>query len=291
MSAIWASASELALHPFFLDADTGPLYAVHHHPANPAAWRGNVLCVPAFNEEMNRCRSMITLQAAALARLGFGTLVIDLHGTGDSAGHYRDGRWSIWLDNLRAAHRWLGQQRGGCAALLGVRLGALLATELHAALGEPAVALLLWQPVVDGKIHMNQFMRLRIAAQLDRPNLPKETTASMRAALQADGTLEVSGYEVHRDLVAAIDSAHLSSCMPAAGAAVLWLEHVTAGAPEIPLPSRKVAQAWSEAGRPVTMQTYPGAQFWQVHERVVTPSIIEQTSAWLAARGSANVHG
>lgn len=271
------------LQPFFLDASSGRLFAVHHRPADPSQWRGNVLCVAPFNEEMNRCRSMITLQALAWATLGFGTLVLDLHGTGDSAGHYRDGRWPIWLDNLRAAHGWLQQQPGGCRALLGIRLGTMLAAEFHSSLASPKVALMLWQPVVDGKLHMNQFMRLRIAARLDQPNLPKESTASMRAELAGGRTLEVSGYEIHPELVASIDAARLAEQVPVSGALVLWIEHVSSDNPEASLPSRNALAAWSAAGCNATLQTFTGPQFWQVHERVVNDQIIARTTDWFAA--------
>ena len=271
------------LQPFFLDTPGGRRFAVHHRPPPGAPWRGHVLCAAPFNEEMNRCRSMVTLQALEWARLGFGTLVLDLQGTGDSEGHYGDGRWSGWLDDLRAGQRWLAAQPGGCRGLMGIRLGAMLAAELHAELADADVALMLWQPVVDGKLHMNQFMRLRIAAKLDQPQAEKETTASMRALLAAGGTLEISGYELHAELVRAIDAARLAQRIPAAGSPLLWLEHVSADNPEASLPSANTIAAWAAAGRECTLKTFVGAQFWQVHERVVNAAVIEATSGWFAA--------
>src|SRR2546426_10091814 len=91
------------LAPFFLNAPSGRLLAVHHRPAELSSIRGHLLCILPFNEEMNRCRSMITLQAKAFSLLGIGTLVLDLHGTGDSEGNYVDARWEIWLEDIRAA--------------------------------------------------------------------------------------------------------------------------------------------------------------------------------------------
>jgi hypothetical protein len=60
--------------PFFLDTPSGPMFCLHRTPAN-AELRGSVLFIPAFNEEMNRCRSMLTLQAESLAAQGIGSLV------------------------------------------------------------------------------------------------------------------------------------------------------------------------------------------------------------------------
>jgi exosortase A-associated hydrolase 2 len=228
---------------------------------------------------------MVTLQAQALAQLGFGTLLVDLHGTGDSQGLYRDARWSTWLDDLHAAHAWLQARPGGCRALWGIRLGAILAAQLHVRLARPELALALWQPVIDGKQHLNQFLRVRMAAQLDRPNLPKETTTSMRQQLAAGEPLEVAGYEIHPELATAIDAARLTDHALQA-AAILWLDSVSPDNPELSLPTRAAAEAWAKAGVRVEPVAYSGPAFWQVHERVVTPSIIEKTTHWFAGRAA-----
>lgn len=272
-----------AVEPFFLPTPGGPVFAVHHQPAAGVAVRGHVLVVPPFNEEMNRCRSMVTLQAREFAKLGFGTLLVDLHGTGDSAGEHGDARWALWLDNLKAALAWLQARPGGCIALLGIRLGAVLAAEVMATAEGAPRTLVLWQPVVDGKIHMNQFLRVRMAAQLDRPNLPKETTASMRKQLEAGESIEVAGYELHPELVRAIDAANLVKQRPPARQ-VLWLENVSADGGELPGPAVAAAKTWSEAGVAAEMQGYVGPAFWQVHERVLTPSIVAITTPWVAQK-------
>lgn len=278
------SSVDVVVEPFFLDTPGGRAFAVHHRPRDSATIRGNVLCVPPFNEEMNRCRSMMTLQAQALVALGFGTLVIDLHGTGDSAGDYRDARWQIWLEDIHAARRWLEMQAGGLSAILGVRLGAVLAAQVHAQLGEPDLALVLWQPVLDGKVHLTQFLRVRMAAQLDRPDLPKETTASMRQQLAAGQSVEVAGYEIHPELAKAIDGARLTSHKLASGSHVLWLENVGKDQPEISPSSKNTLLAWETAGVTIDVGTYSGPAFWQVHERVTSPAVIERTSAWLSRK-------
>lgn len=272
----------VVVEPFFFDAPGGRVFAVHHRPSDAARIRGNVLCVPPFNEEMNRCRSMMTLQAQALAALGFGTLVVDLHGTGDSEGEYRDARWEIWLDDIRAMRRWLVMQPGGLSAIWGIRLGAVLAAQVHAELGESGIALVLWQPVLAGNVHLTQFLRVRMAAQLDRPDLPKETTASLRQQLAMGQAVEVAGYEIHPELAKAIDGARLIANKLANGTHVLWLENASQDQAEILPISKNALPAWETAGVAIDAGTYAGPAFWQVHERVTAPAIIERTSAWLS---------
>jgi exosortase A-associated hydrolase 2 len=272
--------------PHFLDTSGGRVFAVHHRPDGTA--RGQVLCVPPFNEEANRCRSLFTRQAQVWAdELGFGTLVVDLFGTGDSDGGHVDARWPLWLANLRAAHDWLARREGQARVIWGTRLGALLATELHRALPGPAPALLLWQPVIDGSVHLTQFLRVRMAAQLDRPQLAKETTKSMREQLASGQPLEVAGYELHPDLASAIDRARMADRAPASGTRVLWLEAAQGEPPEIGAPSRAVVDRWLAEGVTVVTQTHGGALYWQVHERVLNLDVIAHSTAFLEAQASA----
>lgn len=268
--------------PFFLDVPEGRLFAVYRCPDGPV--RGNVLCVPPFNEEMNRCRSMVTMQANALAQQGFGILLLDLLGTGDSTGDYRDGRWHVWLDNIRAGMAWLDEQPGACTMLWGIRLGAMLAAEVHGGLGRTDLGLMLWQPVLDGKQYFTQFLRLRLAAQMYRTDVAKETTASLRAQLAAGENVEISGYEIQPALAHALDVRRLEALLPAAGAPVLWLENVPATAEGLGPASRKVLDAWSGAGLCPDVLTFEGPQFWQVHERVVAHQALERTASWVAQR-------
>jgi exosortase A-associated hydrolase 2 len=272
----------VVVEPFFLSSPSGRIFAVHHRPRDGGS-RGHVLVVPPFNEEANRCRSMVTLLARALASIGVGVLVVDLYGTGDSAGEYRDARWSLWIGDVQAALAWLADQPGGCAAMLGIRLGAILAAQVHQQSCDAAVGMVLWQPVVDGKLHLNQFLRVRMAAQLDRPDLPKETTATMRHMLEAGSTLEVAGYELHPELVRAIDAARLTDFAPKT-ASLVWLDHVTAESPDFTPATARAIETWRAKGVAVQAMTFTGPMFWQVHERVVTPSIIAHTQRCLEQR-------
>lgn len=274
----------MIVEPFFLASPSGRLFAVHHRPRNVARIRGHVLCIAPFNEEMNRCRSMMTLQAEAFAEIGLGTLVFDLHGTGDSSGEYCDARWANWLADIQVAANWANAQPGGLKALLGVRLGAILAAESYAGLGGAALALILWQPVADGKVHLTQFLRVRMAAQLDRPDLPKENTTTMRQQLAAGQNLEVAGYEIHPELANAIEKARLLDHALPAGSKVLWLENASPENSEISAPGKKAALAWQGADASVDAVAFSGPAFWQLYERAVSPDIIEKTSRWLHDR-------
>ena len=116
------------MNPFFLPSRRGALFAIDHPPSS--AGEQAVLYIPPFAEEMNKARRMVALQAAELARSGCRVLLLDLYGTGDSAGDFRDARWEFWLDDLTRAVEWLAGQGGRRVTLLGLRAGCLLALDL-----------------------------------------------------------------------------------------------------------------------------------------------------------------
>lgn len=277
-----ARGQDVRVEPFFLPAAVGTRYCVYHCPvAGPL--RGTVVCLPAFNEEMNRCRSMITLQATALAEIGIATLVIDPSGTGDSSGEFLDARWDDWLDDVDLACRWLQMRGQRCVALWGVRLGCLLAAEALTRGAAPHAHLIAWQPVVEGKLHLTQFLRVRIAAAMERSGGPRETTASLRSELAAGKPIEVAGYALHPALTAAIDQRRLTALRLPSETRVLWAEHASATDPQLPPASQRAIEQLRTDGCVVTLSPFTGIAFWQVHDRALAPALIQQTRNWAAA--------
>lgn len=279
-----------SVEPLFLDSNGRAIFAIHHRPDPGVPAAGQVLVALPFNEEMNRCRSMITLQARALARIGVGTLVVDPFGTGDSEGEYRDLRWDIWRDNLQTGLDWLAEQPGGPAegpgkfqGILGIRLGCILAAELAMANSGAGLALLLWQPVLDGKQHFNQFLRIRLAAQMQRSDMTRETTASLREQLAAGQCIEIAGYEIHPEFAAAVESRNLAALLPPARTPVFWLEQAAAEAPQLPPAAQKLHDSWIAAGLTPEAAFFNGPAFWQTHERAIADHAVELTTRWTAA--------
>jgi len=263
--------------PFFLPSNPGKIFAVYHRPGGAVEPWGNVLIVPAFNEEMNRCRSMVTLQAQALAQRGVGTLVIDLYGTGESDGEHGDARWDTWISNVHQGIEWLDTQPGGCVALLGIRLGVPLT--LNALQQDKKKrAIIAWQPVVDGKTYLTQFMRMKIAANMDRSDIPKETTSGMRAQLAEGKCIEVAGYEIHPELAMAVENLRLSELIPQESTAVTWFEKGGEAESTFSPASEKFLGSWRQTGRYAEAVLFEGPAFWALHDRFLAPDLVKKTS-------------
>jgi len=278
------SRVEASVNPFFLKTPRGYLFSVYHAPRNGLPLRGKVLCIPPFNEEMNRCRSVQTQLAQTLAGQGFSVLMIDLHGTGDSSGEYHEARWLDWLSDIAFALEWLAKQPGASVcALLGIRLGAILAAQVYSECHIPNITLLLWQPVLEGKAHLTQFLRIRIAAQLDRIDRFKKSTADMRQQWIRGELVEVAGYAIHPLLAADIDAAVLLRTKLPVGSRVLWLEQTSQSLNELSIGKHQAFDVWKKPDVTLNFMTYADPPFWQVHERVSAPQLITKTSEWLAS--------
>lgn len=265
------------IEAFFLPGSQGARFAIYHPPAADVAERGGVLYVPPFAEEMNKARRMVALQARRLAVAGFGVLIPDLYGCGDSAGDFAEARWEIWRDDLSRCRDWLLGRGHHRLVLWGLRLGALLAAELAG--DSTTQRLLLWQPVLDGERFLHQFLRLRLTA--DRIKGGDKTMARLQEVLAAGQTLEVSGYELSPELATAMKQARLQ--VPPGGGWVDWFELVSAvNRPLLPASQRTVDE-WRTSGVTVHARTLVGEAFWATQEIAVAPDLLAATVAALVA--------
>lgn len=265
----------IVLQPLYLNSGRGRIFALFTPPADN---KEVLLFLPSFGEELNRCRVMVAMQARKLAALGYGCLLIDYYGTGDSQGDFSETDWQTWHDNAETAYRWLIDQGHQRIGLWGLRLGAILAAEMAQYYPDGFTRLLLWQPVLDGKTFLTQFMRIRLAMLMDR-NEPKETTQQMRDYLQQGHHLEVAGYLLSPQFATEIDSKKLVDYTQIGpNIPVDWFEAITEpGATLLPA-CEKVTQAWLQQGLKLTVHTYTGPFFWQLHERELTPELLKQTT-------------
>ena len=262
--------------PFFLNTDEGERFCLYHEPEPGVQPRGTILYVPPFAEELNKSRRMVMLQARAYAQAGFGVLQIDLYGCGDSSGDIGKAHGEIWLKDLEQAWRWLDQRNLGPRHLWGLRLGGLLA--LHFAKRVNPASLILWQPALSGRAHLNQFARMQSAARLfsTGPSVEQNT--------------EIGGYLMSPSLSKAIHELDAAKLTP--GCPVQWLELNTriqdaaedyATAAGISHPALQPASAllitrWRDAGATVHTWSLHGDPFWSSAEIGIVPDLLAATA-------------
>ena len=261
--------------PIFLTLNGRKLFALQVAPTGPCT--GAVLYLPAFAEEMNRFRSHVSAHARALAALGFQSLLLDPFGTGESEGEIVDGNWQHWLDDAAAAGQWLIAQTGQPLTVWGARTGALLAAEVAAGGAVDVAGLLFWQPVLDGKQFMNQYLRLRIASQMVK-DAERETSELIRARLAAGEALEVAGYPLTGMLADSLAARRLDGFPSIARQRIAWLDLVARPGQDFAPASRNLIDQLRAAGAQLHCETVACPLVWQLHERVDAPELLQASA-------------
>ena len=137
--------------PIWFGPADRPLFGWFHRPRSGRARLGVVLCPPVGDEERRVYLTYRTL-AESLTGAGHAVLRFSYDGTGDSAGAFGDpGRVDAWTRSIAEAVAVMRSAGARRVAVVGMRLGATLATCAAAAI-EPAIdALVLWDPCATGR--------------------------------------------------------------------------------------------------------------------------------------------
>jgi exosortase A-associated hydrolase 2 len=262
----------------FIAAPGGPLAAVVWQPPPGAPTDFAVLHVPPAGDELNKSRRMVAMQARELARRRATVALVDLRGTGDSAGEHGDATWAGWHADIVAAWTWLATLTGSVPRVLwGLRLGSLLATELVASGRVLPDALLLWQPVVAGRIFFSQWLRVASTQQMTGRGQAVGDAKSLRTMLAEGSSVEIAGYDLNPELVSGADAVDLVG-LPAPRCPVLWRETTIADPALVSPAAAKVQTAWNGHKTILDFAAVTGPSFWASQELVEAPELIAATT-------------
>ena len=162
--------------PFFFGSSTQALFGIHHVPAASTVRSRAVLICPPIGWEYMRTHRALRNTARMLSDLGFDVLRFDFFGTGDSAGESRDASVGRWVENIRvAAEEARAVASTDHLSIVGLRLGATLAS-LAVSNAVGAESLVLWDPVVRGRDHLDTLQRMNneLIALSHRPDQSAE---------------------------------------------------------------------------------------------------------------------
>ena len=282
----------MACEPFFLQtgAHGGDQRLCLHYPAQGSRTHGLVVYVHPLGEEMNKARRMAALQSRAFSRAGYAVLQIDLLGCGDSSGDFGDATWPHWTNDVRMACEWLRQRHttqhtGGVPVplwLWGLRSGCLVAVAAARQLNEPC-HFLFWQAPASGKAMLQQFLRLKVAADL-ADGQGSGAMSALHKQLANGETVEIAGYMLSSALANELAQANLTPPVSGnAGRYLVWLELSSREDATPGTVSAQTVTAWGQAGFDTHLQGLSGPAFWQTNE-------IEEVPVLIAASTAAIVH-
>ncbi len=268
-------SSKYKVDAFFLKGGKGNVFTVSFTPTDKI--RGSIIYIPPFAEEANRCRESATQQARQFAENGYVCLLVDLYGSGDSAGDLVDATWEIWRKDVLAAAAWIDQHIEDCALILwGMRLGTLLAADIAAQDPERFKKLILWQPVLNGKTYLTQFLRQRVVSLLER-NEPAETTAQMIQKLEQGLAVEVAGYALPGDLAMQIIRNTFKQFSQLEKVAITWLEIVASEENNISIASQRFIDELTKNGGTINSLAVVSPSIWTLQKRTYAPELINAT--------------
>jgi exosortase A-associated hydrolase 2 len=264
---------DIQITPFFMESPRGRLFCLYLAPQANAI-RGGILYLHPFAEEMHKSRRMAALQARALAAQGYAVLQIDLTGSGDSAGDFGDASWSAWKADAQLAHQWLAETINKPIGLWGLRTGGLLALDISRQL--PAVdRLILWQPVTNGDLFLNQFLRIKLANEMLTSKQSKTNTKELRTSLANGNSVEVAGYRLSPTMARELAQIQFPALPPPCP--VFWLEAGLNKGAQITPASMSIIDAWHDAGAVVHSKALTSDPFWNTQEITESPEFIAAT--------------
>jgi exosortase A-associated hydrolase 2 len=256
---------------FFFGRAESRLFGVYHAPQSAADRDlGIVLCAPVGREYTKTHRALRQL-ALRLARLGFHVLRFDYRGCGDSSGEPVDADLVRWSQDVSLAVDELEDRAGlSKVGLIGLRLGGALAL-LSARTRRDVEALVLWEPVLDGRRHLGELKATNAKWLADR-GLPSEPAPR-------DGALGILGFPMGRALLGGIEGLEWTLDRRPARRVLLLRETAD------PADASLLDQLKSH-GVSFQVHTTPAERFWQDVDsgtRMFVPtSSLEAVTSWLS---------
>ncbi|WP_174441980.1 alpha/beta fold hydrolase [Azospirillum brasilense] len=234
------------------------------HPA--AGRRGVVLCAPYGGEALATHRAWRHF-AEGLAAAGLPVLRFDYPGTGDSIGQEGDpARLDAWLGGVRSAAAHLRAVTGvEEVALVGLRLGALLATAAAREVGADALALL--APFPSGRAFLQELRAVALLAE--RP-------AGAPSAVGPEG-IDSAGFRLTPETAEALRGLDLARTAEAPARRVLILDRPEGRAGALAERFRTLGAVVEEAPFPDHTRLITSVQ-----HAILDCSAFERVTAWLA---------
>ena len=238
-----------------------------------------LLIVPPFAEEMNKSRKMMSLLLDEIAAENTAGYLFDLFGTGDSAGDFREATWGIWRANLVSMIDFIASQNGvEQISIVAIRTGALLVNSVLAeesAIADKIQSIHYWNPVLNGRQFINQFLRLRLAASMIRNEAEKVTVKNLRQQLQEKSTLEVAGYMLNNELIVGMETAQIT--LPETTASIpLHFYELSALSQITPGLAKKISEV-STNEQLCSSYVVDGPKFWSTQEIAISEPLLALT--------------
>ncbi|MDH5444135.1 MAG: hydrolase 2, exosortase A system-associated [Gammaproteobacteria bacterium] len=261
--------------PFFNDSESGKIFCTYFKSTTINTNQA-VVFVPPFAEEMNKSRRMFSQQARRLASNGINSILVDLYGTGDSEGEFYETTWDTWVSDIICTINWLKNQGKTSIGLVALRLGCLLAIDVAQKCNIQHIVF--WQPVINGDNYLGQFLRLRLAAEMNSVSGEKSSVKNLKDMLNSGENVEVAGYMLSSKLAIELQNKQLDKFTSLKNTkTIFWYDIVADSNREPPLIHRKTQEQIREKNIHMESFKIAGASFWNCVEIVDIKELLQST--------------
>lgn len=260
------------MQAFYFGESGRPLFGALHEPVTaPRNPRAVVVCAPLWQEALRAHRALRQV-SVRLAKAGLFALRFDYYGAGDSGGDIHEGDVNQWLADVATAVDEAKKAKGlPRVTLLGLRFGASLAA-LAAAERSDVESLVLWEPVLDGKQHLDEGMAAHRAWN--------DTYRVWRSAHQTrtwNGNAEMQGFPITEAMRRSVSSVDLTR-LPRTAPTVLLVER------ESVVGGQQLKEHLVTLGARVDHEVVPEPEIWKSQEldqAVVPRQTLDRIVTWL----------
>ncbi len=268
--------------PIFIKSTKGNIFALYHPPKENADIKRTILFIPPFAEELNKSRHMINRQARQFAQAGYGVLILDFYGTGDSEGCFNEATINIWQEDILNAISWLSKFSPTPPIFWAMRSGALITLSLLQKKPDLTDHIILWSPVNQGEKFITQFLRIKLGeAVIQKTSGQKVTMAGLWKRLKSGDNVEVGGYGLSSDLAQGVSKLSLENIIPPKTLSVGWLETSLHSPASLSPASQKTITAWQGHNIPVKAIAVNDISFWTLQEPEWANDYLKQTLSLL----------
>jgi exosortase A-associated hydrolase 2 len=236
-----------------------------------------VFCHPFAEEKKCSHRAYVHL-ARRLSIEGYAALRFDFSGCGDSEGEFVAATLEAWEADAAAAAAFLRAETGAIKlTFFGLRLGAVLALRACGNDGAPA-ALVLWQPVVNGKDYVAEnFRRVAIKQMLTQGQGRAPGGEAVEKLRAGEGEMDFDGYRLCGALYCGLSEIVLAT--PAPRVPTLLVQ--VAPRDVLQREYRSLVETWQAAGARVSARAVIVPPIWSRLELEDPAPLIEATVEWL----------
>ena len=269
------------IEPFFIQGYKGYLFCQCTLPKTKHPTK-SVLLLPPFAEEMNKSRRMLSQQAWCLAERGYTVYMLDLYGTGDSAGEFSDATWEIWCRDIKDILQRISKDGFISVSILALRMGALLLEAVFESNEIEIDRVILWQPSISGEILLNQFLRLKLAADMISSAGSGMNTKEIKQKLTNGISMEIAGYSINPILADSISNTKLEKISFPPSIDVDWYELLAKEDRAVSVATQKVIDKLKGAGVNIRLKKIVGTSFWSTIELVDVHDLLKATTKLLS---------